>query len=172
MSGMPVINGSEFATNGGLVEGGAAVSELERLSSLDTLADSSGRLDYRVEGCNDAQGRAGLRVQVAGSLKLTCQRCLEPMDFLLSADSWLGLAATQAELDADPVTADMPERLLASPSMSVAELVEDEVLLAMPHAPRHEKCRGSAAADGSQGDSPFGRLRALMQRDAAGRRRN
>ena len=169
---MPVINGREFAEGGGLVEGSAGVREFARLCGLETLADSSGRISYHVEGCGDAQGRAGLQIRLSGTLKLTCQRCLEPMDFALSTDVWLGLAETQAEIDAELVTPDAPERVLASPAMPVAELVEDELLLAMPHAPRHEKCRSGTTADASQEDSPFGKLRALLGRDASGRRRN
>ena len=169
---MPVINGREFAESGGLVEGSAALRGFARLCSLETLAERSGRIRYYVEGCKDAQGRAGLQVRLSGSLRLTCQRCLEPMDFALSTDVWLGLAETQAEIDAEPVTPDAPERLLAIQGMPVAELVEDELLLAMPYAPRHEKCRSGAAADASQGDSPFGKLRALLARDTSGPRRN
>jgi uncharacterized protein len=172
MSGMPVINGREFAERGALLEGSEALSGFARLCSLEVLADRSARLSYRVQGGRDREGRTGLRIRVAAELKLVCQRCLEPMDFELAVDAWLGLAQSQAEIDADPVTADMPERVLAGSSMPVAELVEDEALLAMPYAPRHEKCRGGAAAGDSPGDSPFGKLRALLQRDASGARRN
>jgi uncharacterized protein len=47
--------------------------------------------------------------------------------------------------------------------MPVREMVEDELILALPYAPRHESCAPRGAGQGERGSSPFGRLRGLMR---------
>jgi uncharacterized protein len=73
----------------------------------------------------------------------------------------LEFAASEAEIAAAD---DGVERVLAGREMSVTALVEDEVLLALPMVPRHERC--SAAADlGSNAQvSAFQALAALRKR--------
>ena len=58
-------------------------------------------------------GKASLRLGVSGMLQLRCQRCLEAMPFELRAEDLLVLAATQAEIDAEPINAEAPDRVLA-----------------------------------------------------------
>jgi uncharacterized protein len=96
-------------------------------------------------------------------LALTCQRCLGPVEvpiavqrsFRFVADE--GTAATQDELSEEDV-------LALSRAFDLVELVEDELLMEMPLAPRHEICpepvRLESAdedfdAAGSQRDNPF-----------------
>jgi len=45
----------------------------------------------------------------------------------------------------------------------VRELVEDELLLAVPFAPRHERCVGASGMDEEGKASPFAELRGLLQ---------
>jgi uncharacterized metal-binding protein YceD (DUF177 family) len=43
--------------------------------------------------------------------------------------------------------------------MAVADLVEDELILALPYAPRHEQCAARAQAAGAATVRPFADLR-------------
>jgi uncharacterized protein len=45
--------------------------------------------------------------------------------------------------------------------LDVAELVEDEILLALPVAPRHEKCGLPGVADAGERINPFAALSGL-----------
>jgi len=103
-------------------------------------------------------------------LSLTCQRCLGAVDvpiaversFRFVADE--DMAAAQDEQSEEDV-------LALSRSFDLIELVEDELLMEMPLAPRHESCPVPvklAAADedfdaaGAQRENPFavlGRLK-------------
>ena len=98
----------------------------------------------------DERGRPALRLQVRGTLQLRCQRCLEPLPFEVDADELLVLAATLAEIHAEPADADAPDRVVAGKEMPVRELIEDELILALPYAPRHEDC---APRRGRRGDA-------------------
>jgi len=162
MSSLWAINGPEFSASGERLEGSVALEGCSRLSALDTVA-GDGTLHYVVEGCRDELGSPGLAIRVEGRLQLVCQRCMEPLEHVVSIDAWLGLAATQSEIDADRTEA--PDRVLATSSMPVVELIEDEVLLALPYAPRHsdeDECRGRSAAKECRARSPFGELRRLI----------
>jgi hypothetical protein len=77
------------------------------------LVSNAGEIRYEIEGVHDARGRPALHVKLRGALQLRCQRCLEPMRFDVETDETLVLAATQAEIDADPADANAPDRLLA-----------------------------------------------------------
>jgi uncharacterized protein len=111
----------------------------------------------------DAHGRPALRVRLRGALQLRCQRCLEPMRFDVDSDSTLVLAATQAEIDADPADANAPDRLLAAEEVRVRDLIEDELILALPYAARHEECEVDAEGEGDGKISPFAGLRGMLK---------
>ncbi len=73
------------------------------------------------------------------------------------------LAGTQAEVDAEPADASAPDRVVAGKEMAVRDLLEDQLILELPYAPRHEFCNGpETEADASI--SPFAGLRGLIQR--------
>ena len=161
MSHQPVIDGFEFASAGATQRGVLPVGGFSRLRDL--LASDAGEVSYELRGTRDEHGRPSLRLAVRGVLQLRCQRCLEAMPFEVRAEDLLVLAATQAEIDAEPIDADAPDRVVAGREMALAELVEDELILALPYAPRHEGCQGGAAPGRGAGRSPFAGLRSLMR---------
>jgi uncharacterized protein len=166
MSHQPVIDGLEFAKAASRLQGAWPVGEFQRLR--DALHSAAGTLRYELEGVPDEQGRPALHLKVQGELQLICQRCLAALEFPLRVETSLRLATTQAEVDAEPLEAEGPDCIVAGKAMPVQALVEDEVLLAIPIAPRHESCAGgekpAAESRGSAGarQTPFAGLRGLM----------
>jgi uncharacterized protein len=161
MSRQPVIDGFEFASAGATQRGTWPLKELPRLR--DMLAHEAGEVAYEITGVRDQRGRPGLRLKVSGTLVLRCQRCLEPMEFEVNTDETLVLAATLAEIHAEPADAHAPDRVVAGKEMALGQLIEDELLLALPFAPRHEDCSPAGAADSAESDSPFAALRGLIR---------
>jgi uncharacterized protein len=160
MSHQPVIDGLEFARTGSKLQGAWPVADFARLR--DMLRTDDGTLQYKLLGVAQERGRPALQLRVGGMLQLVCQRCLGALEFPLHIDVSLQLAATQAEVDAQPLEAEGPEQIVAGREMPVRELVEDEVLLALPLAPRHERCAGSQARAAGGEKSPFAGLRGLV----------
>lgn len=160
MSHQPVIDGLEFARTGSRLNGALPVAGCSRLR--DVLRTDEGTLQYELLGVAQERGYPALRLRIGGTLQLLCQRCLGAFEFPLHIDVSLGLAATQAEIDAEPLQAEGPERIVAGREMPVRDLVEDEVLLAIPLAPRHEHCAGRDAEAAGRDDSPFAGLRGLV----------
>src|SRR5262245_30228294 len=160
MSRAGTIDGPRFAAEREVVAGVLAIADLPRLAELGCEAAT---LDYTVRGGEDAEGRATLTVGVSGELRLTCQRCLDPVDVPLATTTVLELAGSQAEIDAAD---DERDRVLASKSMDVAALVEDEVILALPMVPLHVHCETAVTAAGGENASPFAALAGLKQTGA------
>lgn len=169
MPRQPVIDALEFARAGASLRGSFGAAEFARLS--DERFAGSGGVEYELHGCRDAQGRLALRLRVRGSLQLVCQRCLGAVEEPVDIDSTLVLAASQAEIDREPLTPEGPDRLLASRDMPVRELIEDELLLAVAYAPRHARCALQGAAGSEARRTPFADLGALLRGRDAGRRR-
>lgn len=148
-----------FARDGRVLDGTLPVSTLERLQ--DMLADNHGELSFRIAGMKGARGEALLALEVSGELSLACQRCLEGIRFTVDIDSRLELVPEGAEMSQDELEDDSRDFLPVAGVLEVAGLIEDEILLALPVAPRHERCGLPGAAEAGERISPFAGLAGL-----------
>jgi len=150
------IDGLAFARSAAVLEGRLGLESLPRLAQSGCSASV---LDFVLTGEINERGRPGLRLVVEGSVRLQCQRCLDGLELPLHLEAELQFATSEAEMAA---AEDDVERVLAGREMSVAALVEDEILLALPMVPKHERC--SAADSGSGAQNPaFQALAALKK---------
>ncbi|WP_434516342.1 DUF177 domain-containing protein [Dechloromonas sp. ARDL1] len=148
-----------FAKDGRVLEGTLPVLALERLHDL--LAVVEGEVSFRIEGFKGGRGECLLQLAVTGTLPLACQRCLKSVSYNLDVDSLLELVPEGAELSQDELEDDTRDFLPVAKELDVAEFVEDEILLALPVAPRHEKCGLPGAADAGERINPFAALSGL-----------
>ena len=144
------------------MRGEVQVAELERLA--DSLYDRSGKLQYSLVGHTDGRQRPRLRLKVNGTISLCCQRCLGGLPYDVEMDSSL-LLLDEATVGASAGVDDL-DAVAADSAMDVWSLVEDEVLLALPIAPRHPEgeCRAGIGAGRHQAASPFAVLAGLKQK--------
>jgi len=161
MPAQTVIDSLEFARTGQVLRGSLPVPGLLRLR--DSLAEAPGEVEFMVQGGHDARRRPILSLDISGTLRLQCQRCLGALDYPLRLANTLLLVGA-----GDPVDEDA-EWIEASAKLDVAALVEEEILLSLPYAPRHEEgqCEPdrTAAKDGA-GSSAFAKLAALKQKSS------
>ena len=136
MYARPFIDSLDFAQNGKQIDAEVPFAELPRL--LDVLDNSQGILRYTVQGRLDNQGNPVLDISMDGRCQLRCQRCLHGMDYAVKHDARLMLC-DQAVLDVqDDDDEEEFDRILADAHLDVLALLEDEILLSLPIAPRHE----------------------------------
>ena len=163
MSQQIVIDSLAFVQEGGSLTGELALARLPR--THDWLVDTDGSVSYRVEASRGERGQPQLQLSVDGTLALRCQRCLEPMVFPLHFCNALELIADEADLTQEELEDDSRDYLQAQKELDVVALIEDEIILALPFAPRHESCSPPAPSpDAGPGDekvSPFAALAAL-----------
>jgi len=152
------IDGLAFARSAGMLKGRL---DMESLPRLARSACSMAVLDFILEGEINERGKPGIRLAVDGSVRMQCQRCLGDVDLPLRLETQLQLAVNEAEILAAD---DDIERVVAGHEMSVAALVEDEVILALPMVPKHVRCRAAAGAEGGAEPSAFQALAALKKR--------
>ncbi len=156
----PYIDSLDFARHGERISGQVPFAELPRLQ--EWLDNPQGVLDYTLQGGTDHLGRPVLDLGLHGSCRLRCQRCLGGLDYAIRHEMRLVLCdqAGLDELDDDDEDFD---GILAEAHMDVVMLLEDEVLLGLPIAPRHDACQAEAGKYGREGKHPFAVLEKLKQ---------
>jgi len=156
----PLIDAFEFARSAGRLAGEWPVSDFPRLQGV--VHSDRGTLPYTVEGVPQEQGRPALRLHVGGTLQLTCQRCLGALEYPLDADAVLLLFENESEIAAVPVDAEGPDCIVAAKDLQVRDLIEEEVLLAIPYSPHHEGCQPRTREEAAARPGPFADLRTLL----------
>jgi uncharacterized protein len=161
MSARAVIDSVEFARAGEHFSDSVPVGELARLA--DCLYDAVGEIRFDLAGNSDSKQRLRLQLAVAGNINLKCQRCLGSLAFPVSVQS--NLLVLTAQAGGETANIDDLDGVPASTQTDVWSLVEDEILLAIPFAPRHvqEQCGAAAIATENKVASPFAVLAKIAQ---------
>jgi uncharacterized protein len=116
-----------------VIEGSVDPNALSRIAEQLT---GPGSVAWRVEGTSDPAGRPALRIGLRGSVTLECQRCLDDFAWLVDVTTEVLLARDDADLAALDADSSL-EVVLAEGPLDPLALVEDELVLALPFAPRH-----------------------------------
>lgn len=135
-----------FAKEGARLEGRWPLAQFDRLtdastpeSTISTASDViwSVRGERRVLRGGDAQ--IWLHVVASTDLALECQRCLTPVDVHLHIErKFMFVHGEDAAAQLDAQSEDDVMQLTRA--LDLRELVEDELLLALPLVPRHSSC--------------------------------
>ena len=131
------------AARGVSVSGTLKPLDLQRFRPL--LASDDGVVEAELTFSRDEENRHVIHVAVEADVTVTCQRCLEPMSQHLHSENSLAVMWT------DEQAAHLPRHLdpliVAEEACSLWELVEDELILAMPPFSYHDTqdCRESIA---------------------------
>ena len=154
-----VIDSLALARTGGSLRGELQVADMTRV--LDVLTSSDGCLRYHVQGQMGPRERPQLVLQVDGSLTVRCQRCLEGIDYPVAIRSLLEFVGNEEELTQEEIEDDSRDFLPLQNELDVVELIEDEVILGLPSAPRHDDCMLPEMGRQAQRASPFAVLQGL-----------
>ena len=111
-----------------------------------------------------------LHLKAQALFPMVCQRCLTPMDVPLDVERSFRFVADEATAEA--LDDEAEEDLLAlSREFDLHELIEDELLMALPVVPRHEECPAPVPMASSDDDfeaasaekpNPFAALAAIQ----------
>jgi uncharacterized protein len=112
-------------------QGSLPLEDLLRLR--ESLANADGVVRFELEFGRDEVGVAYLSVDVQAELPLTCQRTLEVFEFPVRVRSRLGLTAREEDEAALPPGYEA--LLIPSGEVKPAEVIEDELILALPVVP-------------------------------------
>ena len=124
-----------LASEGVTLEGTLGVENMPRLNAL--LADKTGKILISLDFRKDEGGSSIIRGKLSTTLKLTCQRCIEPANFVINGKFALSPITDESKLDTIPhgvealVTQGQP--------VNVQTMIEDECLLLLPFVPMHSR---------------------------------
>jgi len=110
------------------------LSSLPRLRAL--LLDTAGDVSFRLAFFSDDERRAVIRCDVAATLRLRCERCLDALDHVVET------SVTLAPISGMDEERSLPEHYdplpVSARLIRPRDLIEDELLLALPQIPMHE----------------------------------
>ena len=162
MSQRLVIDCPSFAREAKSLQGDLPIASLTR--TLDLLADSAGVIGYRIEGRMGERHRPQLILWIEGVLSLSCQRCLGGITYPLRLENTLEFVVDEEDLTQEEIEDDSKDFLPAEKALDVVALIEDEIILNLPTAPRHEACVLPEAGVQAEKVSPFAVLQSLRNR--------
>ena len=155
------------ADAGRVLKGRIPLASLERV--VPALLSSAGELQVCIDLGKDPDGTHYLSGTILGEVELQCQRCLEPLRMALDLSFRLGIVRSSE------AARDLHERyeplIVAAEPTRIADIVADEVLLALPLVPVHgddaqchEFVKAYRSPDGVTRENPFAVLARLKQK--------
>jgi uncharacterized protein len=120
------------------------------LAALDRLADlvlgtepAGSPIHWQAEGdqrpVTGGEPEIWLHLTAQACVNMRCQRCLGSLTVPLDLDRWIRLVRDAAQAEA--LDAELEDDVLElQRHTDLGELIEDELLLALPLVPRHEDC--------------------------------
>jgi uncharacterized protein len=167
-AGLPdLVDYAVLAREGAVLERVYELRDLPRLE--DVLAEPEGTLNASFAFAKMPSGGVGVRVAIRAVLRLVCQRCVQGFAYPVESGSEIEITRDErsdAEREYFEVDGDM---------VSLSELAEEELLLALPIAPvcgKPQNCANApkfdlgATVQGASDETrrPFGVLQDLLKK--------
>jgi uncharacterized protein len=171
------LNVASFAQSAASIEGSVPLSGFDRL--MEESGGQGGLIPVRFALQGSMQvDPAGLEepwmhLGASTTLVQVCQRCLGAVDIEVQFERDFRFVATEALAEVEDEESE-EDVLVLSRSFNLLELIEDELLMAMPPVPKHSMCPNPvklAAADPgfvavtTAQPNPFAALQALKKKD-------
>ena len=133
--------------------GSLPLAKMSRLRDMLLSREGNARLElsFRKEG-----RVAAVLGRVEAELELQCQCCLSPLRWPVSNEVRLGIVRSLEEANLLPES--FEPLLLEAETIPLVDIIQDELLLAIPVIPQHVQCEGLLAGDGNPGkprENPF-----------------
>lgn len=135
-----------FAQNAAQLSGELLLSKMERLAQDLYAADAnfnSKTVQWTARGSSvpvaGGVAQSWLHLEIKARVPLQCQRCLQAMEETVAQSSSFRFVRDEAEANAQDDDAE-EDLLVASKQFNLLELIEDELIMALPFAPTHETC--------------------------------
>ena len=155
-----------LAEAGSLLSGEIPLNQMRRL--CDLLANDKGQIQVTLQFDVDELGVPCVQGRLQVELELTCQRCLEAYRFVV--DHPIALAWVHSEAEIEKLPTRYEPYLVESTPLMLRDVLEDELLLALPSVPMHpvEACKvkvepvvENEPATEEQRENPFSVLASL-----------
>lgn len=137
------LNIEAFAKANGSIAGTQPLGQFERLQEEAQGAGAQNHVRFTAQGLTRPNGATSEQMWVTLGAKVdlpqTCQRCLGPVDVPVAFEREFRFVASEevAEVEDEESEEDV---LVLSRDFNLLELIEDELLMALPVVPKHDVC--------------------------------
>lgn len=121
-------------TAGTAIEGVWPVRNMTRLQ--DYLSADSGQASVHLTLSRDRDWRRIIQGEISVTVEVTCERCLE--SFPLSLSESVRLAVVESEGLAERLPEEIDPWLTDADTLSIPDIIEDQLILGMPIVARHQ----------------------------------
>lgn len=127
-----------LARQGQALQGDLELKGMARLTEV--LNDEAGSVSVELQFGVDEQDTNFARGHLSARVQMICQRCMKPVTLPIEADVALGFVASDDK--ARSLASDYEPYMVGAEPVALAELIEDELILALPIVALHEdeKC--------------------------------
>lgn len=155
-----IIDNVKFARQGQNV---SRELDIAGFSRLQEILKCSGKIKFDLTGSVDYANRPTLTLKVCGIITTLCHGCMQPVDTTISNATIITLFFNEEALDNAlffDEESNVEDGELANEEFNVLDLVEDELIMCLPLAPKHETCNGISYSDNIA--SPFDKLKQII----------
>lgn len=141
-------------------QGVVPITQFERLADeIDSMGDDTLEVSFAL---SKRQGLLWLDYHIQATLLVPCQRCLSPMAVNISNDYCMAILQNEHHISYLKAVNETAEFVLLDEicpeegrqMLPIADLLEDELLLAIPLSPRHADCELLTDSVGDVPDEP------------------
>jgi len=134
-----------LATREEHLQGTIPLKQMKRL--ISALSSGDGEVYIDVVFSVDINRVVLLTGKIKTDAKLICQRCMGEMDLPVAIDFQLAFARSEAEMERLPEGYEVT--LIEDTPVMLSDIIEDEILLALPAIPKHldEDCSSDNVAE-------------------------
>jgi len=147
-----IIEPLSLCDRGEQLQGYIPLAGMGRLAGLLRHLDGGVEVDLQFDV--DLQGVRLLRGHMKTEVALECQRCMETVVKPVELDVLLGFVDSEAA--GKQLPGEYEPSVLEAPTVALRELVEDELILALPIVALHplDECSGNARYEAADDQSP------------------
>lgn len=147
------------------------LAQMPELCAFLHEPDPAAELQVQITGIEGAKGLPGALLSVKGTLYMRCVRCMQPYQVYIDNEVPFLFAPTEADADRLPVDEDDDwEVTVGSEHLSIADWVQEEVILSLPSFPKHDDCESPEGITEVQSDdyeqeekpTPFANLKEML----------
>lgn len=166
-AGLPQqIDARRFAESGRHLKGEILLADCPRLEQAVEASEGPISVDLVFE--LQSGGRPVVQGRIQAKVILECQRCLEPATIALNCEVSIGVVLNEEQAELLPADLDP---LIVEDELKLYELIEDELILALPIVPVHDQCDLPAGAlpeedqamESTKRENPFAILASLKK---------
>lgn len=126
----------KFAKQHAQIQGDLSLSICERLQEICNQENNQADIDLQFG--QDANRFYFIKGHIKTTLNLICQRCNSPMHYVM--DTAFVLSPVTSEARAKNLPDAYEPVFMQNEMVAVYEMIEDEILLALPMVPKHDEC--------------------------------